>query len=44
MSAYAEEFMSYHNSLNPDFGFIEKPFMPNTLVTKVREVIDRVYS
>jgi two-component system cell cycle sensor histidine kinase/response regulator CckA len=44
MSGYAEEFMSYHNSLNPDFGFIEKPFMPNALVTKVREVIDRVYS
>jgi two-component system cell cycle sensor histidine kinase/response regulator CckA len=44
MSGYAEEFMSYHNSLNPNFGFIEKPFMPNALVTKVREVIDRVYS
>jgi CheY-like chemotaxis protein len=43
MSGYAEEFMSYRDSLNPDFGFIEKPFMPNALVAKVREVLDKVY-
>jgi two-component system cell cycle sensor histidine kinase/response regulator CckA len=41
MSGYAEEFMSHGDSLNPGVGFIEKPFMPNALVTKVREVIDR---
>jgi two-component system, cell cycle sensor histidine kinase and response regulator CckA len=43
MSGYAEEFMSYYDSINSDFGFIEKPIIPNALVTKVREVIDRDY-
>jgi two-component system, cell cycle sensor histidine kinase and response regulator CckA len=42
MSGYAEEFMSYRDSLNPEVGFLEKPFMPNTLVAKIREVLDRV--
>jgi FixJ family two-component response regulator len=42
MSGYAEEFMSYRDSLNPEVGFLEKPFMPNTLVAKIREALDRV--
>jgi two-component system cell cycle sensor histidine kinase/response regulator CckA len=35
MSGYAE---------NSDFAAIEKPFMPNALAAKVREVLDKVYS
>lgn len=42
MSGYAEEFMTYRETLSPEVGFLEKPFMPNSLVAKVREVIDRV--
>jgi two-component system, cell cycle sensor histidine kinase and response regulator CckA len=42
MSGYTEEFMSNRDSLNPEVGFLEKPFMPNALAAKVREVIDRI--
>ena len=40
VSGYTEDRVSYGDSLNPTIGFIAKPFMPNTLLTKVREVID----
>jgi hypothetical protein len=42
MSGDTEEFMSNRDSLNPEVGFLEKSFMSNALVAKVREVIDRI--
>jgi diguanylate cyclase (GGDEF)-like protein/PAS domain S-box-containing protein len=40
MSGYAEELVMRPGGLGPDRAFIAKPFSPNELLRKVREVID----
>jgi two-component system cell cycle sensor histidine kinase/response regulator CckA len=40
MSGYTDEVISRHGVLDPGIDFIQKPFSPATLVTRVREVIN----
>jgi two-component system, cell cycle sensor histidine kinase and response regulator CckA len=41
MSGYTDDMIVHHGVLNEGQDFIQKPFSPNTLVQKVREVLDR---
>ena len=40
MSGYSRSTMEQHGSLEGDVHFLEKPFAPDALVRKVREVLD----
>jgi nitrogen-specific signal transduction histidine kinase len=40
MSGYAEEKLVHHGVVDGDLAFVEKPFLPEVLVRKVREVLD----
>ena len=40
MSGYSENTISFHGLSNSDFDLIEKPFSTETLVGKVRKVLD----
>jgi CheY-like chemotaxis protein len=40
MSGYTDHAIVHHGSLDPDTHFIQKPFMPDGLARKVREVLD----
>jgi CheY-like chemotaxis protein len=40
MSAHAEDIIMNHDMLDPGMAFIEKPFSPNELASKVREVLN----
>jgi signal transduction histidine kinase len=41
MSGYTEDSIVHHGILNPGIAFIHKPFTSDTLVRKIREVLDR---
>ena len=41
MSGYTDNAIAHHGVLDRDINFIQKPFSPNDLVQKVREVLDR---
>jgi hypothetical protein len=40
MSGYAEDVLANNVRLVPGAAFLGKPFKPNALVTKVREIMD----
>jgi YesN/AraC family two-component response regulator len=40
MSGYNEEMLANRATTQPTNGFIQKPFSPVALVTKVREILD----
>jgi DNA-binding response OmpR family regulator len=40
MSGYTDEVISRHGVLDPGVDFIQKPFSPRALVSRVREVVD----
>lgn len=40
MSGYSNDIIALHGVLNPGIAFIEKPFTPESLKQKVREVLD----
>jgi len=40
MSGYADEAVAQHGVLDPGTAFIQKPFTPDGLARKVREVLD----
>jgi hypothetical protein len=44
MSGYTDEAMGLHGALGAGTQFIQKPFSPDALLAKVREVLDRVGS
>jgi FixJ family two-component response regulator len=40
MSGYTDDAIVQHGVLEPGLFFLQKPFTPNALVKKVREVLD----
>lgn len=40
ISGYSERAFSSHGTLDVDAGFLQKPFMPEALARKVREILD----
>jgi CheY-like chemotaxis protein len=40
MSGYSDEAIAHHGVLDPGVPFLEKPFAPDSLTRKVREVLD----
>jgi DNA-binding response OmpR family regulator len=40
MSGYDDEVVSHHGVLNAGVEFIQKPFSPQVLASRVREVLD----
>ena len=41
MSGYADEAIARHGVLDPGTAFLQKPFTPDGLARKVREVLDQ---
>ncbi|MEJ7615651.1 MAG: response regulator [Pyrinomonadaceae bacterium] len=41
MSGYTDDAIVHHGVLHEDANFIEKPFTPDALTTRVREILDR---
>ena len=41
MSGHADETLVDQAAVDPDGGFLQKPFLPDGLVRKVREALDR---
>ncbi len=44
MSGYTDHAIAHHGVLNPGVPFLQKPFSPETLAHKVREVLDIIPS
>jgi signal transduction histidine kinase/DNA-binding response OmpR family regulator len=44
MSGYTDDTIVHHGVLEPGIAFIQKPFVPNDLAAKVREVLDKAQS
>jgi len=42
MSGYATNFIMHDGVVDPGTNFLEKPFHPRTLLSKVREVLDTI--
>ncbi len=40
MSGYAQDGIVQHGTMESGFAFIQKPFTPDALARKVREVLD----
>jgi two-component system cell cycle sensor histidine kinase/response regulator CckA len=40
MSGYTDDAIVHHGVLEPGLEFLQKPFSPDSLVGKVREVLD----
>jgi CheY-like chemotaxis protein len=40
MSGYTREVIDSHGALNPGLAFLQKPFSPDLLLSKVRELLD----
>jgi DNA-binding response OmpR family regulator len=41
MSGYTDDAITRHGVLEPGVTYVQKPFTPDALVRKVREVLDR---
>jgi FixJ family two-component response regulator len=42
MSGYTDAAVVRHGVLEPGIGFVQKPFRPDVLARKVREVLDQI--
>ena len=42
MSGYTDNVIMQHGVLEPDVAFLQKPFTPDGLLHKIREVLDRL--
>lgn len=40
MSGYTDDAIGQHGALEPGLNYLQKPFAPDTLARKVREVLD----
>jgi two-component system cell cycle sensor histidine kinase/response regulator CckA len=41
MSGYTDDVLAYRGDLGPDIDFLQKPFGPDVLARKIREVLER---
>lgn len=41
MSGYTNDAIVQHGVLDPGLNFVQKPFSPDTIARKVREVLDQ---